>query len=108
MKTIILTVAILTFSLFNLSHASETINMNNILEEVVTFKKGELNLEKDEVEFVKISFRIDEDGKVDILDMNFSNESIKNRLLGQLNRMLIYGSVDTHEVYNYNFTFKAI
>lgn len=109
MKTIMLSVAILTSSLFNLNHAStDTVNMKNVLEEVVTFKEGSLNLEKDEVEFVKICFRIDEDGKLDVLNINYSNEKIKNQLIDQLNTMVIYGSIDTSKMYNYKFTFKVI
>ena len=106
MKTIILTVAILTSSLFNVVRATETVNMNQLLEETITFNSSSLDLKKDQTEFVRISFKVDEEGTVDILDMNYSDVKIKDQLVEQLKTMEVYGIIDINETYYFNFTFN--
>ena len=105
MKTIILTVAILTSSLINAVQATKTVNMNELLEESVTFDNS-LNLKKDQTEFVRISFKINKDGQIEILDMNYSNSLIKDQLVKQIKSLTINGIVDINETYYYNFSFK--
>ncbi len=108
MKAIIITAAIYSFTMFNNSYATRTINMKEKLEEVVKFKSGALPLEKNKYEFVKVSFRINEEGKVEILNMNYSDEGIKVKLMEKLSELKIKENHNTEEVYNYNFTFKKL
>ena len=106
MKTIILTVAILTSSLFNVIRATETVTMNELLEETITFNNNSLNLKKDQSEFVRISFKVDEERTIDILDMNYSNVKIKDQLVEKLKAIEINESIDIKETYYFNFTFE--
>ncbi|MBL4670503.1 MAG: hypothetical protein JKY30_14760 [Flavobacteriales bacterium] len=46
MKTLIITIAILGSSLLNNSYGNGTINMNEKLQKVMTFKNGALSVEK--------------------------------------------------------------
>tara|TARA_B100000809_G_scaffold151660_1_gene149001 strand:- start:230 stop:556 length:327 start_codon:yes stop_codon:yes gene_type:complete len=106
MKTIILILAILISSLYNLSFANSSSSLNKRIEEKIIFNNGVLNLEKDKIEFVRISFKINAEGRIEILEMNYSNEKIKNLLVKQLLEVNIFESIDENETHNYHFTFK--
>jgi hypothetical protein len=106
MKKLVITVVLIGASLFNKSYAGEKINIHDKLEEVVKFKKGTLPLEKNKDEFVKVSFKINEAGKVEILEMNYSDESIKTQLIKKLSKMKVEENHDSEEIYYFNFTFK--
>ena len=108
MKTLIIIATILGSSLINNSYGKGTVNLNEKLKEVITFEKGTLAVEKNQTEFVKISFKINEDGKVEILDMNYSDELIKTELINKLSEIIVKEKHDTYEIYNCTFTFKKI
>ena len=108
MKTLIITATILLSSLFNNTYGKGTVNINEILQGIVIFEKGALPIKKNSTEFVKISFTINERGKIEILEMNYSDESIKTQLVSKLSEMNVDEDHDTKKVYNYNFTFKKI
>jgi hypothetical protein len=103
MKTTFLTIAIIFSSFINSSYANDGNNLNEQIKETV--KLESLHIEKNKTEFVRISFTIDEEGQVIILEMNYSNEEIKNQLINQLKGMEIFGSIDINKVHNYNFSF---
>ena len=106
MKTLVVAVAILGSSLFNSSFAGNNLNIDEELKKVVKFENNKLPIEKNETEFVKVSFVINEDGKVEILEMNYSDETIKSQLIEKLSEIKMEENQNTGEVYNYNFTFK--
>ncbi|PCJ28072.1 MAG: hypothetical protein COA97_02005 [Flavobacteriales bacterium] len=106
MKTLVVAIAILGSSLFGSSYAHGSLNINDELKKVIKFENNELPIKKNETEFVKVSFIINEDGKVEILEMNYSNENIKSQLIEKLSEIKIEQDHDSEEVYNYNFTFK--
>ena len=108
MKTVLITVAIFASSLISNSHATGTIDMYKKLEEVVKFENGVLPVEKNKSEFVKVSFIVNEEGNIEILEMNYSDELIKTQLIKKLAEMKIEGDYDSEEVYNYNFTFMKM
>ena len=108
LKSLFLALTILGSSLMTSSYARGGKEINDKLEETVKFANGALPLEKSRTEFVKVSFRIDEEGKLDILDLNYSNEKIKNQLLSKLSQITIEDSQNLKEVFNYNFTFKKL
>ena len=73
MKTIILTLAILSASIFNYSYANGNNDMDKVLEKGISFKDGELAINKNQSEFVRVSFRINKDYKIEIIETNSSN-----------------------------------
>ncbi|MBL4593705.1 MAG: hypothetical protein JKX68_07830 [Flavobacteriales bacterium] len=101
MKTVLVTVAIIFSSAFTNVYGGN--NLKEQINETVKFKS--LNIEKNKTEFVRISFKINEEGQVTILEMNYSNEKVKNQLIKQLKGMKIYGIIDINEVYSYKFSF---
>ncbi|MBL4593361.1 MAG: hypothetical protein JKX68_06040 [Flavobacteriales bacterium] len=108
MKTIIAAVVIFSSSFLNGNKSYGTININEKLQDIVVFEKGTLPIEKNSSEFVKISFKINEEGFVEILEMNYSDELIKTKLVEKLSKMKIEEEHDSEEIYNYNFTFKKL
>ena len=108
MKTIIAAVAIFSSSFFNGNNSFGRININEKLQDLVIFERGTLPVEKNSTEFVKISFKINESGSIEILDMNYSDELVKTQLVEKLSQMKIEEEHDVNEVYNYNFTFKKL
>jgi hypothetical protein len=108
MKTLIITIALLGSLLFNSAYAGGRINMNEKLEKTVTFENGVLPLEKNQTDFVKVSFKINNEGKLEILEMNYSDEEIKNLLINKLSEITFNDKQTSKEVYNYNFSFKKL
>lgn len=108
MKTISLTIAMLIASIFNHSYANGNSTMDKILEKGISFKDGELPINKEQNQFVRVSFRINEEAKIEIIETNSSNEFIKELLLEKLTAIVLSGSVDTDKVYYYNFKFEKI
>ena len=106
MKTIIISIAILSASLFNSSYANGNNAMDKVLEKGISFKNGELSINKNQSEFVRVGFRINKEDKIEILETNSSNEFIKEQLLEQLTTLTLFGSLDVKKIYNYTFTFK--
>ncbi|MBL4593118.1 MAG: hypothetical protein JKX68_04785 [Flavobacteriales bacterium] len=105
MKTLIVVAVIFCSSLINYSYAKGTIDMHKKLDEVVKFKDNELPITKNQTEFVKVSFKINKNGIVEVLEINYSDEAIKSQLIEKLSEMKVEEEHDSEKVYNYNFTF---
>lgn len=108
MKTVLVTLAILSSSIFNSIYAKGGLNLNEELKKVVKFNQSELPLEKEKEEFVKVSFKINEIGEVEVLEANYSDELIKTKLMKLLNKLRVEQEHDVNKVYYYNFTFKKV
>ncbi|MBL4592568.1 MAG: hypothetical protein JKX68_01990 [Flavobacteriales bacterium] len=108
LKTILTLVAIVGSSFIGKSYAISGIELNEKIEEVVKFKNGVLSLEKNRTDFVKVSFRINKEGRIEILALNYSDEKIKMHLINKLSKIKIEDSHDVEKIYNYNFSFKKI
>jgi hypothetical protein len=89
MKVLAIAVAILGSSFFNSSSAKGTTDINNELKKVVKFDKNQLEIEKNETAFVKVSFKINEEGEIEVLEMNYSDEKIKSQLIKKLSKLKI-------------------
>jgi len=106
MKTLVIAVAVLGSSLFNSSFASNTPTLDGELKKVVKFENNKLPITKDQTEFVKVSFKINASGQIEILEMNYSDEQIKSQLVEKLTEITLEQNFDNKKVYNYNFTFE--
>ena len=106
MKTIIITIAIFSASLFNCGYANGGSPMYKILEKGISFKSEEFPVNKEQNEFVRVSFKINNDSKIEIIETNYSNEILKDQLLEKLITLPLFGSLNIKKVYYYNFTFK--
>lgn len=106
MKTVLVTLAILSSSILSQSFAKGGLNLNEELKKVVKFENSTLSINKNQPAFVKVSFKIDNSGKIEILEMNYSNETIKSILLEKLAQLEIKTEHNPEHIYNYNFIFK--
>lgn len=108
MKTIAITLAILGSSLINTSSGKETLDINSELKKVINFNENKLKMERNHTAFVRVSFQFNEDGEVEILEMNYSDENVKSQLIEKLSKMKINKNQNNNETYNYNFKFKKL
>ena len=108
MKTLLVSLAIIFSSLISNVYANGGNELNEKLEETVTFENGVLPLEKNQTDFVKVSFKINKEGKLEILEMNYSDEEIKNLLINKLSEITFNDKQTSNEIYNYNFSFKKL
>jgi uncharacterized protein YrzB (UPF0473 family) len=109
MKNLKKTLALIVFvgsSFFCESYAISEPELNEKIEEVVKFKNGALSLEKNRVDFVKVSFRINEEGRIEVLALNYSDENIKSKLMSKLSKIKVDDNHDFEKVYSYKFSFK--
>ena len=107
-KSTLLIVAIFSASLINNSYAKSGLDINKKLDETVKFEDGTLSLEKNKTDFVRISFKINKEGKFEVLALNYSNEEIKKQLISKLSEITFEGTYNSNEIYNYNFSFKKV
>ncbi|NQX98003.1 MAG: hypothetical protein HRT73_09005 [Flavobacteriales bacterium] len=108
MKTIILVVAILGSGLVNNIMAKGNLNIKEKLKKVVKFENNKLPIENNKTEFVRVSFKIDVAGKVEVLAANYSNKIMKQVLMEKLAEIKVDESHNPEKVYNYKFTFKKM
>ena len=108
MKTLAVIIVMIGSSLINNSYAEGNFNIKDKLAETVKFKNNELVDTKNKTEFVKVSFKINDAGKVEVLEMNYSDEGIKSQLIKKLSEMEVEEDHNSEKVYNYNFTFKKL
>ena len=106
MKTIIITIAIFSATIFSYSHAYGSNPMNKFIEKGISFSNSEFPNNKSD--FVRVSFRINKENKIEIIDTNSSNEIIKGQLLDKLSKLTLLEAIDTEKIYFYNFTFNKI
>jgi hypothetical protein len=104
-NTLILSIIIVSSSLINNAYASGEYNLQDQIKETVKFKHGELPMEKSKENFVKVSFTINKVGRLEILNLNYSDEKIKDLLIEKLSEIIIKGNFNSEEVHNYNFSF---
>lgn len=108
LKKILVALIIFGTSFIGRSYAKNGTEVRREIENAVKFNAGDLSLENNKVDFVKVSFRINDDGKVEVLALNFSDENIKNQLMSKLLKIAVKDNRDSQKVYNYNFSFKKV
>jgi len=105
MKTLAIVVAILSSSLSNNTYAKGNLDIDQELGQVIKFEENEDLDQKNEIDFVKISFKINELGKIEILELNYSNKLVKDKLIKRLKEIKVKDEYNSSEVYYYNFMF---
>jgi hypothetical protein len=105
MNAMILAIVIVFSSLINNSYASGGNDLQDKIKETVKFENGELQMENSNANFVKVSFTINKEGRLEILNMNYSDEKIKALLIEKLSEIIIEDYFNSEEVHFYNFSF---
>ncbi|MBL1231212.1 MAG: hypothetical protein COA31_000680 [Flavobacteriales bacterium] len=96
--------ALLALNIYAKNHPS----VQKKFEKELKFEANQFLIEKNQTEFVKISFKIDEAGKVKILEANYSNEKLMKETYKQLSILRFENQQNNDDVYYYNFTFKKL
>ena len=86
----------------------KALNMKEKLDNVIKFENNSLPIEANETAFVRVSFKVNELGKIEVLASNYSDENIKQQLMEKLNEITVDNKHDVDEVYYYNFIFKKM
>lgn len=108
MKTFILTFALLLS--FSMSKAQETntTELKNQLTEKVTLENEKLPSDMKKTEFVILSFKVIKNGKINVLDMNYSNEKIKSLLVDKLEEVIVENKYISSKIHYYKILFKKL
>lgn len=108
MKTVILSIFL---SATGLTHAAET-EHNDIkqrVEQKIMDETNELlSITEGAKEIVRVSLSVDEDGRLTVLESDYSNESLKNEVVSKLHEIEMNDSYSKSEVYYFQFSFEKI
>jgi uncharacterized membrane protein YhiD involved in acid resistance len=107
MKKVLIITAATTLLALNI-FANNNTSLQKKFEKELKFEANQFLIEKNQTEFVKISFKIDENGKVKIIDANYSNEKLLKETAKQLSMLQFENQHNSDDVYYYNFTFKKL
>jgi len=88
------------------SVAGSSGELKTALKEKVNFNETTLPIEKNSVHFVRVSFRVSEDGQIHILEANYSNNEVKELLFQKLSQVSLSDVSFKEDVYYYEFTFR--
>lgn len=92
--------------LYASSFANSSGELKTALKEKVNFSETTLPIEKNSVHFVRVSFRVSEDGRVHILGANYSNNEVKELLFQKLSEVSLSDISFKEDIYYYEFTFR--
>ncbi len=108
-KTFLLTAILSCLVTFNSHATSISPDANNLLKKELSqklhFDLNNFDLQ-DNRAFVRASFSVNEAGTIEVQDMNYSNEELKNELVKQLDKITVEQDIEVGKVYYCNFTFK--
>lgn len=107
MKKVLIITAATTLLALNI-FANNNTSLQKKFEKELKFEVNQILLNKNQTEFVKVSFKIDETGKVKIIDANYSNEKLLKETVKQLSMLHFENQHNSNDVYYYNFTFKKL
>ena len=99
---------IIGFSFFGKTYAINNKDLINKIDKVVKLKANSIRLEIDKPSYVRLSFRINEEGKLEIFGLNYSDENLKSKLITKLSEIKFEDNQDSEKIYHYNFTFKLL
>ncbi|TNF28493.1 MAG: hypothetical protein EP314_03755 [Bacteroidetes bacterium] len=105
MNTIFLTLTILVSTMM---HNESNITRNEVkqqIERTLSAPTMKLPLETDQSGLVRASIRVDEHGKLHLLESNYSHKELKDLLETALNGIEVQGS-PTEQVLYYEFRFE--
>ena len=89
-----LTIIIISFSFFGKTYGINNRVIINNVDKIVKLKANSLRSEIDRSAFVRLSFRISKEGKLEILTLNYSDENLKSKLINKLSGIRIENTQD--------------
>ena len=109
MKTIILAAAILISGLTSVNaHEVKRADLKTQIENTIVYDEVFNLMQSEDKALVRLSLTIDENGKVRVLETNYSNESVKDELVEKLVQMNVDEELRTNETYTFEFLFERV
>ena len=105
LKTISVLAVILFSSFMNVTFAKAGQELKEIIKETVVLEKEEYPIDANDTESVRVSFIVNSKGILEVLEVNYSNETIKEMLVDKLEGIRVNESYDSEEIFNYDFLF---
>ena len=90
------------------SQSDSTAQLKTELSEIVTLEKEKLPKEMNPTEMVLFSFKVDSLGKINVIDVNYSNENIKKILLSKLEKAVLKNEFISTKIHYYKVLFKKL
>jgi hypothetical protein len=108
MKNLIITFALLFSISLGLAQESNSKKLKTELTEIVSLEKDKLPTAMNKTEFVILSFKVKQNGKINVLDMNYSNKEIKNMLVSKLANAIVENEYIASKIHYYKILFKRL
>ena len=105
MKTILVLGVILYSSLMNVTFAKTRDEIKAKINKKIVFERGTLPLNVNETEFVRVRLKVDSMGMLQVIQTNYSDETIKDMLVNKLEDIEIGECHSSEETFNYSFSF---
>ncbi|MCF8276089.1 MAG: hypothetical protein K9J17_05080 [Flavobacteriales bacterium] len=108
MKTAILSIFLSATGLTYASEAEHTDIKSRVEQKIMDETNDLISKVEGEKDIVRVSLTVDEDGRLTVLESDFSNESLKNEVVSKLHEIEVNESYNTNEVYYFQFSFEKI
>ena len=105
MNTIILTTALLATTLFHSETTTVSSEVKQKIEHSISMLGMKLPLEVNQRGLVRASLKVDENGKLQIMESNYSHQELRDLLETELLNIDLEGRT-TNEVFYYEFRFE--
>jgi len=109
MKKLILTITLLlavSMSCFSQTENKESLNTE--LSKIIVLSKEELPENMNRTEVVLFSFNILADGTINVLDMNYSSEIIKNAVMKKISQTVLKNATLSKKVHYFKVKFLKL
>jgi hypothetical protein len=108
MKTTIAMAAILSSLFFADAKAGDRTELRAKIEQKINSTIGDIPLKPGSRDQVRVSFKVNAQGNIKIVDIDFSDESIKNAFVEKLSKINLGSGTDPNETFYYQFSFEKI
>ena len=105
MNTLIITAALAVSTLFHAETSTVEADVKQKIEQSFESLKLNLPLEINQKGIVRVSLKVDENGKLQIVEANYSHEELKDLLVEKLS-LISFDKELTNEVFFYEFNFE--
>lgn len=107
MNTLLITLGLAASMMINAETTSVSTEVKQKIEESLTLTELKLPLEANQTGLVRASLKVNENGKLEIVEANYSDEKLKEMVATQLSTIDLEGKT-TNEVFYYTFYFEKL
>lgn len=108
MKTLIVLTAIFASSLFKDVQGSNQTELKSKIEESLNGMMETLPMKQGNRDLVRVSLKVNQFGHLEVIDIDYSDEAIKNAVIAKLSEINLESETDPNDVFYYQFSFEKI